>query len=158
MLPSLFGRWQTRILLFIWIQLPITFLYALWIAGADSLELPLVRWRIDILPFQVVCLVLVVGLILDPVYVEIQRFRWDRDWPFAFQFFFSIVEFLIVLGLIKLDIFPFLRSRTILTAEQYFYVSLHFSLVFLPSFIALLGFVQIFMIRWRFKGGEWGRM
>jgi hypothetical protein len=30
--------------------------------------------------------------------------------------------------------------------------------VFIPSFIAVLGFVQIFMIRWRFKGGEWGRM
>ena len=34
----------------------------------------------------------------------------------------------------------------------------HFSLVFVPSFIALLGLVQIFLVRWRFKGGEFGRL
>ena len=33
----------------------------------------------------------------------------------------------------------------------------HFSTVFALSFLALLGGVQIFLIRWRFKGGELGR-
>ena len=36
------------------------------------------------------------GLILDVLYIQIQRFHWDQDWPFAYQFFFSIVEFFIV--------------------------------------------------------------
>jgi hypothetical protein len=38
-----------------------------------------------------------IGFILDPVYIWIQRRRWDRDWPFAYQFFFSWVEFGLVL-------------------------------------------------------------
>jgi hypothetical protein len=159
MLPTLLGRWQTRILLFFFIGLPITFLYMLWLGNSSSqYEVAWVRWPIEIVPFQVICMVFVVGAILDPVYVEIQRYRWDRDWPFAYQFFFSIVEFVIVLGLIKLDVLPFLPARTLLNGENYFYVSLHFALVFLPAFIALLGFVQIFMVRWRYKGGEWGRL
>ena len=33
----------------------------------------------------------------------------------------------------------------------------HFTFVFVPSFIALLAIVQIFLVRWRYKGGELGR-
>jgi hypothetical protein len=29
--------------------------------------------------------------------------------------------------------------------------------VFIPSFIGVLALVQIFLVRWRFKGGEIGR-
>ena len=104
-------------------------------------------------------LLLIVGLVLDPVYIYFQQFRWERDWPFAFQFFFSIVEFVIVLGLIWWGALDFTGSPLDLhTPENYLLMTLHFTCVFIPSFIALLGFVQIFMIRWRFKSGEWGRM
>ena len=33
----------------------------------------------------------------------------------------------------------------------------HFTWVFIPSFIGVLALVQIFLVRWRFKGGELGR-
>jgi hypothetical protein len=159
MLPTLLGRWQTRIMLFIWIGIPITLAYALWLGSGSSLHaVKLLGLSVDMRPFQILCLLLLVGLVLDPVYFLVQQFRWDNDWPFAFQFFFSIVEFLIVLGLIWLNVLPFMRARTIPNATDYFYFALHFGLVFVPSFIALLGFVQIFMVRWRFKGGEWGRL
>lgn len=159
MVPTLKGRWQTRILLFLWIGVPITFLFSLWIATGRSPQLPLLGWRYEILPFQILSLLLIVGLILDPVYIYFQQFRWERDWPFAFQFFFTIIEFVIVLGLVWWGVLDFGRSRAELhSSEQYVLYTLHFGLVFIPSFVALLGFVQIFMIRWRFKGGEWGRM
>lgn len=157
MVPTLKGRWQTRILLFLWIGVPITFLFSLWIAGVRSPQLPLLGWRYEIIPFQILSLLLIVGLILDPVYIYFQQFRWERDWPFAFQFFFTIVEFIIVLALVWWGVLDFGR-RGLHTTEQYMLYTLHFGFVFIPSFIALLGFVQIFMIRWRFKGGEWGRL
>ena len=157
MLPTLKGRWQTRILLFLWIGVPITFLFSLWVAGPRSPALPLVGWHYDILPFQILSLLLIVGLILDPIYIYIQQFRWERDWPFAFQFFFTIIEFIIVIGLVNFGALDgFSRPRA--QHQNYTLYTIHFACVFIPSFIALLGFVQTFMIRWRFKGGEWGRM
>lgn len=159
MLPTLKGRWLTRILLFLWIGLPVTFVFSLLIAGPDSGRLPLLGWRFEILPFQVLSLLLLVGLILDPFYIFLQQFRWEKDWPFAFQFFVLIIEFVIVLGLIWNGALDFTHSPLDLhSTESYLLITLHFICVFIPSFIALLGFVQIFMIRWRFKGGEWGRM
>lgn len=159
MLPTLKGRWLTRILLFLWIGLPVTFVFSLLIAEPDSARLPFLGLRFEILPFQVLSLLLIVGLILDPVYYYLQQFRWERDWPFAFQFFVLIVEFVIVLGLIWWGALDFSQSPLDLhTTESYLLITLHFACVFIPSFIAVLGFIQIFMIRWRFKGGEWGRM
>jgi hypothetical protein len=159
MLPTLKGRWQTRILLFLWIGVPITFLFSLFVAGPRSPTLPLLGWHYDILPFQILSLLLIVGLILDPVYIYFQQVRWEKDWPFAFQFYFTIVEFIIVLGLVWWGVLDFGGRRPDLhTESSYLLYTIHFGFVFIPSFIALLGFVQTFMIRWRFKGGEWGRM
>ncbi len=159
MVPTLKGRWSTRILLFLWIGVPITFLFSLFVAGPRSPTLPVFGWHYDILPFQILSLLLIVGLILDPVYFYIQQFRWERDWPFAFQFFFSILEFVIVLALVWWGVLDFSRQGAQLhSSESYLLYTLHFACVFIPSFIAVLGIIQIFMIRWRFKSGEWGRM
>ncbi|CFX47187.1 conserved membrane protein of unknown function [Candidatus Filomicrobium marinum] len=145
MIPTLSGRWQTRILLYVVLGLPITALYASYL-GLDEIG----RYG-D--PFVFLTALLLVGLGLDYAYIQIQRFRWDNDWPFAFQFFFSIVEFLIVLGLMNIGLLdPFLVDR--IPADI---ATTQFLLIFIPSFFAVLGGIQIFLIRWRFKGGELGR-
>src|SRR5262245_29174331 len=100
MLPTLLGRWQTRILLFLVIGLPISIIYAFWLADPRNTAFTVNiggGFGLDIRPLQILCLLLIVGLILDPLYYWIQTLRWDSDWPFSFQFFVSIVEFLIVL-------------------------------------------------------------
>jgi hypothetical protein len=161
MIPTFLGRMQTRILLFLAIGVPITILYSLWLAERNSPHVrELAGLLFDLRPLQVLCLLLIVGLILDPVYYWIQTLRWDSDWPFSFQFVVSILEFLIVLTVIELDLLPsnIMPASSISTPTEYFYATLHFAFVFIPSFIALLGLVQLFMIRWRFKGGEWGRL
>ncbi len=138
MLPTLKGRWLTRILLFLWIGLPVTFVFSLLIAGPGSARLPLVGVRFEILPFQVLSLLLLVGLVLDPVYIYFQQFRWERDWPFAFQFFFSIIEFVIVLGLIWWGALDFTHSPLDLhTTENYLLIVL-LSLVALSLVITLI--------------------
>lgn len=162
MTPTLIGRWQTRILLFIVIGLPVTAVFAFWLG----------EWTFPLLlpPFWFLATLLAVGLILDVVYFQMQRFRWDQDWPFAFFTFFSILEFLIVFALMRLDLLPYLPAcqfagRDATTREtvcQVFTIdfadaALQFTLVFLPMLLAVLAIVQIFAIRWRFKGGEFGR-
>jgi hypothetical protein len=162
MLPTLLGRWQTRLLLILCIGLPVTALYSIWLAN----QMPAVGrtpWiksfgpvRCDIRPVQILCLLLLLGVVLDVIYTGLQKFRWDRDWPFAFQFFASIGEFAGIIALVRLDAFPFMPAEWI-RPQDYQYFILHFTLVFIPSFIALLGFIQVFMVRWRYNGGEWGR-
>jgi hypothetical protein len=165
MLPTLLGRWQTRILLFLWVGLPISAGYAVWLASraptngrfAPPWIKSLGPATYDIRPLQILCLLLIVGVVLDILYIALQKFRWDRDWPFAFQFLVLIAEFFIVLGLVRFDVLPFMPARRI-SSGDYPYFFLHFGLVFLASFVGLLGIIQIFMIRWRYKGGEWGRL
>ena len=153
MTPTLLGRWQTRLLLFVVLGLPITFFWGLYKEG----------WRfpppteidsIFVQSFLVIGCILILGLILDPLYMQIQRFHWDQDWPFAYQFFFSIVEFLIVALAIEYDVLWFLFDRV---KPPFWDAATHFAWVFIPSFLALLGGVQIYLVRWRFKGGELGR-
>lgn len=149
MIPTLSGRLQTRILLFIFIGLPVTFLFAFWQVG----------WQWDWARIQVfvwfLCAVSGAGLLLDPVYIFAQTLRWDRDWPFAFQAFFLWVEFAVVLFLARAGLVPFLSEAAFQALGT---PVLHFTLVFIPSFLALLGPLQVLFIRWRFKGGELGRL
>ena len=146
MTPTLLGRLQTRILLYIVLGLPITLLFAFYLN----------RWNWPPIPdpFVFLTFLLAIGLILDFLYIQIQSFRWDDDWPFVFQFVVSILEFLLAWWLMSegwID-FALPDGRIPFTTA-----ACHFAFVFIPSFIALLGFVQIFLVRWRYKGGELGR-
>ena len=153
MTPTLLGRLQTRLLLYFVIALPVTFIWGLY---RDNWEFVIFSNPDSNLlhAFYFVTCILVLGLILDPLYIQIQRFHWDQDWPFAYQFFFSIVEFLLVYLAVDFDLLWFLFDRV---KPPFWDAVCHFSWVFIPSFLALLGGVQIFLVRWRFKGGELGR-
>lgn len=145
MTPTLAGRWQTRLILFLFVGLPVTLLYSLYLDFEDD-------GFYD--PFVFLTALLIVGLILDPVYNYIQRFRWDNDWPFAFFVFFTFIEFLITLGLLNAGLLdPFLTYRIGNDTAL-----VHFSWVLFFSFVSVLAFIQVFLIRWRFKGGEIGRL
>ncbi|MEM7693605.1 MAG: hypothetical protein AAF318_04085 [Pseudomonadota bacterium] len=151
MTPTLAGRWQTRILLTLLVGLPVTFLFSLFYfgLGADDFDIP----------FRVLAAILILGLLLDPLYIALQGFRWDHDWPFAFQVFFSIVEFLIVLGIGEIPgLDDILGFNAFASFDRFLTFATHFGLVLLPSTIAVLGVLQIFLLRWRFKGGQLGRM
>lgn len=151
MTPTLLGRIQVRLLLTIVVGLPMSAIWAL-IAGPDSFTTP----------FVILVALMVVGLILDPLYIFIQGFRWDHDWPFAFQFIASFVEFFIVIGLIRLGALEFvsdeLRPRAVDTFGEFWFFLTHFLTVFIPSFLLLFNGLPVFFVRWRFKGGELGRL
>lgn len=169
MTPTLLGRLQTRIILFVFIGLPVTLLYAWylanWSASADYsvswpfsfVWLPLPPFELSIFqdPFKFLFCILVLGLILDVLYIQIQRFHWDQDWPFAYQLFFSWVEFFIVFFAMDFGLLDFMFPDGRIPFSTAVW---HFTWVFIPSFIGVLALIQIFLIRWRFKGGELGRM
>lgn len=153
MIPTLLGRIQTRLFLYVFLGLPITALFAYahngWVWD----------WGQARMFFLVLTTLLGVGLVLDPVYIALQSLRWDRDWPFAFQFFFSIIEFGIVLGLMANNLLPWLSIANMKGVSiDYQIIIMHFLSVFIPSFLALLGPLSVFFIRWRFKAGQFGKL
>jgi hypothetical protein len=149
MLPTLSGRIQTRLLLFFLIGLPVTFLWSWY----NEARLPVISF-----PYIMLVSVLLVGLLLDPVYIYLQGFRWDQDWPFAFQLASMIFEFAVVVGIIMYSRHPYIPAVALGTNDALLFVSSHFVSVLIPSFLALLGPLQVFLVRWRYKSGELGRM
>lgn len=149
MIPTLAGRLQTRIFLFLFIGLPVTLGFGLYMGGWlwDWAEIQIFVWFL--------CVATGVGLLLDPVYIFAQTTRWDRDWPFIFQAFFTWVEFTIALLIIRAGALPFLSEAAFQSLST---PITHFALVFVPSFLALLGPLQVIFIRWRFKGGQLGKL
>ena len=152
MIPTLAGRLQTRISLFLFIGLPVTIGYGTYITG----------WRWDWQTIQLLtwflCSITGFGLLLDPIYIFLQTTRWERDWPFAYQFFASWMEFGVVLFVARAGLIPFLPEYAFEGPEGLWIATLHFTLVFIPSFLALLGPLQVLFIRWRFKGGQMGKL
>lgn len=153
MLPTFPGRIQTRLFLTLVIGLPITLIYALIISGAGPTFTPLLLMLLGVLGA-----LFIVGVILDPIYILIQWLRWDSDWPFAYQFFFTIVEFALVLTFASLGWVPWINEALFDQPGTYRIAIGHFLWIFFIGFFLITGPLAAFFIRWRYKGGQFGRL
>jgi hypothetical protein len=141
MTPTLIGRWQTRLLLLTLVGLPITLPFTVGILGPG--ESPIF--------FLILLYVMLVGLLWDVVYDFLQQFRWDRDWPGAFQLLAGIGEAVFLGALFKSIPLPGLISEDI--SLKWF--ALHYICVWLGVYIASQSLMRIVFPRWRFRGGKW---
>ncbi len=153
MIPTLSGRWQTRIFLLVVLGIPVTLLYTAWQIryheGSEGLEFGVALRT----PLVILGYVLVLGLFWDVFYLGIQRTRWDRDWPFAFQFLAGIWEGLVLRLILfqeRIDL-PFLPEPAELDRELFL---IHYAAVFLVTFLAVFGPLKIFFPTWRYHGGQ----
>ena len=141
MTPTLFGRWQTRLLLLGTVGLIITLPFGLGIIGPGATATY----------FWVLLYVAIFGLGWDIVYDYLQKFRWDRDWPAAFQLLAGIWEAIFLL--ITIEVFQ-LPLPGLATVDVSSFVR-HYSLVWLGVFLASQSIMRIWFPRWRFRGGQW---
>lgn len=136
MTPTLVGRWQTRLAMLATLGLLVTLVFALVARDARV--------------FVVLIFVLVFGVAWDVLWIVLQKFRWERDWPAAFQIGAAIVEGIwlyLVLALVGL---PFIARGTLgfgLFLAQY-------GLVWLVTFIWVQGPMRTLFPRWRYNGGR----
>jgi hypothetical protein len=138
MTPTLFGRWQTRLLLLATIGVLVSLPFAIADAGNAAIY------------FGVIGYVAIFGIIWDVVYDRIQKYRWDRDWPAVYQLFAGIWEMLFVLCGVKLIGLPAIPKE--LPLDKFL---LHYSAVWLGVFIASQTLMRILFVRSRFRGGQW---
>lgn len=140
MTPTLLGRWQTRILLLATVGGLVTLPFYFGFMGKPS-------W----IYFAVLGYVALFGLVWDILYIYLQKFRWDRDWPGVFQLLGGIGEGLLIAGLAKTVGLPGISA-------QIFNVGVficHYSLVWWATYLASVSLTRILFPRQRFRGGRW---
>ena len=136
MTPTLLGRLQTRLLLFLTVGVVLTFPFAIAIAGPF---------------FSILFWIMILGFFWDCLYTFIQTFRWDRDWPAAYQVIagiweaFFLLSIIVSFGLYGSDFGDF----------SVFWFTVHYSTVWLGIFIASQVLMRLLFPRWRFRGGRW---
>ena len=142
MTPTFIGRWQTRLLLLGTVGLVLCLVYG---AIADDMRTPL----------ALLGYVLLLGWSWDLLYQYLQSWRWDRDWPPAFQVLAGLAEgvalwLLIQAGRWSIGGLPGVAAS--LTLGQF---ATHYGIVWLAMFLSTQGPLRVLWPRWRHHGGEW---
>lgn len=138
MTPTLFGRWQTRLLLFA------------SVGSLVSLPFFVLNGNNPVF-FVIVIYIAALGCGWDVLYNYFQGYRWDHDWPAALQLLAGIWEGLFFAMLFNLVPLPGIPRDTL---PLPLYIA-HYSLVWLAIFITSQSLMRIFFPRWRFHGGQW---
>ena len=142
MTPTLPGRWQTRVLLLGTVGLILSLIYGAIVGDLGT-------------PVTLLGYVLLLGCYWDALYHYLQSWRWDRDWPPAFQMAAGLAEgvaiwLLIYAGRTLFGGLPGVPAS--LTLRQFV---THYGIVWLAMFLAVQGPLRVILPRWRYHGGEW---
>jgi hypothetical protein len=138
MTPTLFGRWQVRIVLLSTVGVFLTIPFALF--GGPSY-------------FLVLLYVIIFGLLWDCIYQLIQKMRWDRDWPGVLQLIAAIWEVFFILFWGILTGLPGVPRSGFNPIAFIF----HYSSIWIAVYIAAHSFWRIFFPHSRFQGGQFWR-
>lgn len=143
MTPTLLGRWQTRLLLLATVGILVTLPFAMGIIGPGSSSVY----------FWILAYIAIFGLGWDVLYNYLQKFRWDRDWPAAFQLLAGIWEAVFVgCGAKLFGLLPLPVPKEELSLGWFL---VHYSVVWLAVFTVSQSLMRILFPRWRFRGGQW---
>mgnify|MGYP001795208563 FL=1 len=131
MTPTLFGRWQTRLLLLFTVGLFVSLPFAIGLIGSPQSDVY----------FWILFYVAIFGLGWDVLYDQIQKYRWDRDWPAAHQLFAGIWEFIFIVCGVK--ILGFLPTPIPKEELPLFWVFFHYFAVWLVVFLVSQSFKDL---------------
>jgi len=138
MTPTLFGRWQTRLLLFA-------------IVGS-IVSLPFfIATNNNPVFFILLAYLAGIGLIWDIGYNYLQQYRWDHDWPAALQLLAGLWEAIFFALLYQLAPLPGINADS----TPLWLFALHYSVVWLAMFMVSQSLMRLIFPHWRFNGGQW---
>jgi hypothetical protein len=139
MTMTLYGRWQTRLLLLWTAGLLLTLLFGLAYGDTGT-------------PLALLLYVTLLGLGWDMLYHYLQGFRWEGDWPPLFQLIGGLAEGLLLWALVRTLPGGLPGVNLALTAGQF---AAHYLTVLLVTLALMLGPVKLLFPRWRYHGGQW---
>ena len=143
MVPTLFGRIQTRI----FVLVVIGSLWTLLITPAVPPRGAPLHDRF-VATFTVLGVVLLVGLAWECLYHLFQQFRWEKDWPTLFGLLTALNEGIVawlIVSNIELPGHPKILGAAFL---------IHFVTVWLVTWMFVNGPMRVPFLRWRFRGGR----
>jgi hypothetical protein len=138
--PTLWGRIQTRVILLATVGSVVTAL----ITPVLPVDGPLSdRYRTT---FVVLSAVTVLGIGWELIYHLLMQFRWEKDWPSMFGLLTVIPEGVLLWVLLSLGAVP--------ATPPIGAFAIHFAAVWLCVWLFANGPMRVPFIRWRFRGGR----
>ena len=142
MLPTLSGRIQTRIFLIV----VVGGLWALIIS-------PLLPGRGTtaekyLAMYEILLVVVVLGVLWEFVYHGLQQFRWEKDWPTFFGLLLGIPEGLLAFVVIRSGV---LDAAADVSAAAFV---IGFGTTWLVTWLFVNGPMRVLSVHWRFRGGR----
>jgi len=142
MTPTLSGRIQTRLFLLAVIGSLWTLTIAPFLPGEGTLSQ---RYQAT---FTILAMVFVIGIFWELLYHGLQQFRWEKDWPIMFGLLQGIPEGIVIWLLLNSGSVP---GHPQVTGSAFV---IHFSTVWVLTWMFAIGPMRVPFIRWRFGGGQ----
>ncbi|MFT4126801.1 MAG: hypothetical protein QM662_11290 [Gordonia sp. (in: high G+C Gram-positive bacteria)] len=156
MLPTLWGRLQTRVLVLavlggLWTVVLCPVLWVLLPAEVGFGETYAVA-------FVILTTVIVLGVVWEFVYHFLQQFRWEKDWPTLFGLVTAIPEGIVVWFVAKYVLLSSGSGAQILPGDLPMPTPLVYSIQFVTTWLLIWivtnGPLRAVFPRWRFQGGR----
>ena len=144
MIPTLFGRIQTRVFVLALIGSLTTLVISLVLPNTPGSLGDTYKTT-----FSVLIAVTVLGIAWEFVYHGLMQFRWEKDWPMLFGLITAVNEGALVWVLIKASAIPGVDSGL-----KFSTFLVDFAVVWLVTFLFVSGPMRVPFIRWRHNGGR----
>ncbi|MEU5259211.1 hypothetical protein [Amycolatopsis sp. NPDC021455] len=143
MVPTLFGRIQTRL----WLLAVVGGLVTVLLTPVLPVQAAVAdKYRTT---FVVLGAVAVIGVAWELVYHLLMQWRWEKDWPTLFGLVTAIPEGVLVGWLATQGLLPFLPGPV---PPEVF--AIHFAVVWFVVWLVANGPMRVPFVRWRFRGGR----
>jgi hypothetical protein len=141
--PTLWGRIQTRLFMLATVGAVITLLIVPVLPGSSG---PLSERYAN--GFLLLVAVGVLGIAWELIYHFLMQFRWEKDWPTLFGLLTLVPEGLVLYFL--------LRSGAVGVIDPVLPAAFwtHFTVVWVCIWLVTNGPMRVPFIRWRFRGGR----
>lgn len=143
MVPTLFGRIQTRLFLLATVGVIVTLLIVPVLPGSSGALGA--RYANALL---VLLAVAVLGIVWELIYHFLMQFRWEKDWPTLFGLLTLVPEGLLLYFLLRSGAVDFIDP----VPPAAFWT--HFTAVWVCVWLVANGPMRVPFIRWRFRGGR----
>jgi hypothetical protein len=143
MVPTMFGRIQTRLFLLAFVGGVVTAV----ITPMLPVDVPMAqRYQAT---FVVLAAVGVIGIAWEFVYHLVMQWRWEKDWPTLFGLLTLVPEGVVVWALANRDLLPGLPGPVPTAA-----FAIHFAVVWFVVWLVGNGPMRVPFVHWRFRGGR----
>jgi hypothetical protein len=143
MVPTIFGRIQTRLFLLLVVGGALTALVTPLLPVSGPMNQ---RYQAT---FVVLASVGIIGIAWEFVYHLAMQWRWEKDWPTLFGLLTLVPEGILLWALATHRMLPWLPGRVPTAAFV-----IHFLVVWVFVWMVANGPMRVPFIRWRFRGGR----